>query len=127
MRFLIAGYGNCYRQDDLVGLVLEPMVRQLLENQEIAVKLYLDLQLFPEKAFYLAEFDVVIFIDANAKLLEHGFCLERVAPDMTPPGANLHTLSPGSILTLIDQLELPQPAGAYPLSVSGHSLTLLKT
>jgi len=121
MRVLVAGYGNCYRQDDRAGHVLAPMIHQWLENQGISVELYLDLKLLPEMVFYFSGFDHVVFIDANAQPLKHGFSLKHVVPDTTPPGADLHVLSPGKLLALLGQLDLPQPAGAYLLSVSGHS------
>lgn len=121
MRIYIAGYGNCYRQDDRVGHVLAPMIHQWLENQGIDAELSLELQLLPEMAYDLAGMDFVLFVDAHAQPLENGFSLMEVRPDMTPPGANLHIMSPGRILALMGDLGLPKPATAYLLTVAGHS------
>lgn len=121
MRIYIAGYGNSYRQDDRVGHVLAPMIHQWLENQGIESELSLELQLLPETVYDLAGMDFVLFVDAHAQPLEKGYRLAEVRPDLSPPGANLHIMSPGRLLALMDELGLPKPKSAYLLTVAGHS------
>lgn len=121
MRIFITGYGNCYRQDDRVGHVLAPMIHQWLENLGIESELSLELQLLPETVYDLAGMDFALFVDAHAQPLEKGYLLMEVRPDTSPPGANLHIMSPGRVLALMDELGLPKPAKAYLLTVAGHS------
>jgi len=113
-KILLIGYGNPGRQDDGLG----PAMVVKLEKQGIEhVVLDSDYQLTVEKAYEIAEYQMVIFVDA---------VLEGIAPysfhllDASDPGSvSSHSLSPQTVLYLAKIL-FQAKTKAYLLGIKGY-------
>ncbi len=127
---LLVGYGNPSRRDDGVA---EHILRRLLgklglddaslEEEIVAQAEGLGMvclhQLAPELAETVAEYDVVVFIDAHVEGVPwDDLSLQRVEP-VVEPGMLGHHLKAGVILALCETLYDSRPE-AYLLSVLGH-------
>ncbi len=93
MRTLLIAAGNCQRHDDGVAHA----VLKLLDAESLAV-----FQLTPEVAAHLAGYDTVLFIDADAAVVE--LKIEPVDESGSPSGVFTHSSSPSEIVTLARSL-----------------------
>lgn len=130
MRSLVIGYGNASRRDDGVALhvvnglrvrwglaPLAPLADGWDELGGLRDSLFLQ-QLTPELAATLAEYDLVVFVDAALLQTEAGVAVERVAPALRLAAVS-HHMEPAALLALAAQLFGRAPAG-WLTSVHGH-------
>ena len=121
MKIWIAGFGNIDRQDDGVGIVLAARIAEWINNKGgFDVKLSLEHQLLPELTEELKDVDLAIFVDADMRQYEDGFCIAELCPSSRIEGFNIHSMSPAWLLQLSVQLGTP-PKRALALCVSGAS------
>lgn len=132
MRSLVIGYGNPSRRDDGVALHVvnglrerwgQPTLAPLIDGWDdlggMRDSLFLQ-QLTPELAATLAEYDLVVFVDAALPQMEEPVRLERVAPGLRMAAVS-HHMEPATLLALAGQLYGQAPAG-WLASVRGHDL-----
>jgi len=127
---LIVGYGNLSRRDDGVAFhilqrlrarlglpALEPDAEDELWGKPLGMGF--THQLVPEIAEAMAQYDVVVFVDAH---VAGGYAEPLHWEELSPgyrPGIVSHHLHPASVLALCRTLYGGAPRG-YVLSVLGH-------
>jgi hydrogenase maturation protease len=114
-RILVYGYGNPGRVDDGLG----PALASALEGSVPAgVRVDSNYQLALEDAMAVATHEVVLFVDAAASG-PAPFSLARVATDRRGPHFTTHSVSPGELLAVAEQLS-KEPAVAFVLGIRGY-------
>ena len=120
MRTLIFGYGNVDRQDDGVAwhVLREVMSRQGLQlpegldietNDEMhQVDYVFQLQLMPEVADDLNQYDRVCFVDAHTGAVPEDLHIERVTPGLQKSPFT-HHLTPASLLSIAEMIHHQVP------------------
>lgn len=132
MRTLMIGYGNPSRRDDGVALHVLNALRTRWGRAPLAPwsdgwddlqgtrdSLFLQ-QLTPELAETLAEYDVVVFVDAALPEAGEPVRLSPVEPALRMAAVS-HHMEPGALLALTRQLYGRAPAG-WLVSVRGHDM-----
>ncbi|MHB1296109.1 MAG: hydrogenase maturation protease [Anaerolineae bacterium] len=127
---LVIGYGNVYRRDDgvgfavvnalherLYGRTLDPERDPLERIGEGPIDLLVLHQLVPDLAETLAEYDLVVFVDAHVESLPEPL-MEQEIVSRYKPGLVTHQLHPSSLLALTHDLYHRTPRGII-LSVRG--------
>jgi hydrogenase maturation protease len=113
-RILVYGYGNPGRGDDGLGPALvealEPLAAADLDCES-------DYQLAIEDAASLAKYDVVVFVDADARGPEP-FWFDRVQPTRELSFSS-HSASPGQVVGLAREMFGAQ-VKAYTLGIRGY-------
>jgi len=129
-RKLLIGFGNIYRRDDAVGFVVLNAVRERLGRRLLASDEdgYSDLgheidtlflhQLVPELAELIADYDLVVFVDAHVGMIPDLIREERIEV-CYKPGTVFHQLLPSSLLSMAKEIYGHCPAGVL-LSVRGY-------
>ena len=127
---LIAGFGNTYRRDDGVGLAVVNAVRERLQRplleplddgfddlgHEIdTVVLH---QMVPEVAETVADYDLVIFVDAHLATLPAPIHEEHMNVEYKTPFVS-HQFHPSTVLALAQQMYGKAP-DAVLISILGH-------
>ena len=115
VEILILGYGNPGRLDDGLGPALARAVSAL---QLPAVTVDANYQLTVEDAAEIAEYDVVVFADADVSGPEP-FHVKRIEPGPARVGFSSHSVSPEDVLSLARQLFDAEPE-AYVLGIRGY-------
>ena len=129
-RTLVIGFGNVYRRDDGVGFVVLNALRERLGLPALDVDEYgyddlgheVDTlflhQLVPELAETVAEYDLVVFVDAHVGTIPDPIREEQLVTcyeSATVP----HQLHPCSLLAMARDLYGGEPRGML-LSIRGH-------
>ena len=129
-RVLIIGYGNPDRQDDGVGYqalfclataLKRPISVDMYENLQPMGQnpdLWFDLQLKPEMAEVIAQYDQVFFIDAHTGAVSDDVSWREVSP-IFQTSPLTHHLTPESTLSLCETLYGKKPA-AILISIRGY-------
>jgi hydrogenase maturation protease len=130
LKTLIIGYGNIDRQDDGVAwhVLLDIMQRLGIESLDLEdedlplvwedLEFQFDLQLLPEIAADLANYDRVVFIDAHTGNVAEEVHQETVSSQyQTSPFT--HHLTPATLLSLCDVIHKKHP-DALLVSVRGY-------
>lgn len=108
---LVIGYGNTLRGDDAAGIKAAELIAE--RHPEVAcVCLH---QLVPELSEQLAEYSVVIFIDAQEGITQPNARL--IAPGIEADQPRTHFISPESLLALSQQLYQRIPKQAYIIGI----------
>lgn len=128
---LVCGFGNLYRRDDGVGQAVvsalrERLARPLLdllddgfENLGHAVDTVVLHQLVPELAETLADYDLVIFVDAHAERFPEPLREEHVEASHRVSSFVPHQTHPAAALDLAQRVYGHAPE-AVVLSLRGH-------
>lgn len=113
-RVLLIGYGNPGRRDDGLG----PALAGRIEAEGIpGVSVESGHPLMLEDAATIARFDVVLFVDADAK--GHApYSVTKIEPERTV-GVLAHSLSPGSLLALAEDHYERRPE-AFLVGIRGY-------
>lgn len=100
MRILIIGYGNTLRSDDALGILAAGAL--LRRPLPVDTHVLSCLQLTPELAQTLAEYDRAIFIDAAEAGDEPPGTIQRrpLLPDFTAPPGITHHFTPQTLLAM---------------------------
>lgn len=129
-RTLIAAFGNPFRRDDGAGAAvanaaliqigrepLSPLDDGLgsLGQQIDVIQLH---QLVPELAETVADYDLLILIDAHVGLIEESIVEQRILPSFQPH-LIAHQTRPSSVLALSHMMVGRAPEGVL-LSLRGH-------
>lgn len=129
-RTLVAGFGNAYRRDDGVGRVVVNALREQLgrppldimddgfEDLGHAVDTVVLHQLVPELAETLADYDLVIFVDAHVGTVPVLIHEERLAVSYRTPFVS-HQCHPSTVLALTRQMHGHAPEAVL-LSLRGY-------
>jgi hydrogenase maturation protease len=129
-RTLVCGFGNPYRRDDGVGrAVVNALCERLgrlpldalddgLDDLGHAVDTAVLHQLTPELAETLADYDLVIFVDAHMGNVPEDIREERLEAAHRTPFV-YHQTHPATVLALAQQMHGQAPAGIL-LSLRGH-------
>ena len=132
MRSLVIGYGNPSRRDDGVAWHVvnalrrrwgQPALPPLADGWEDLGgrrdTLFLQ-QLTPELAATVAEYDLVVFVDASLLPTQEPVRVGPVAPRYRLAAIS-HHLDPAALLALSEQLNGRAPQG-FLVSIQGHDL-----
>jgi len=116
---LLIGYGNPGRLDDGLGPALAEAATRLAGNRRIGDRLTVEscFQLAVEHAAQVANFDVVIFADADLRGPEP-YRFERLQPS-TEAAFTTHHVEPATLLGLARDLFGATPE-AYVLGIRGY-------
>ncbi len=116
LKTFIVGYGNPGRQDDGLG---PAFVSQLTVSQDLpeGVEVESAYQLEVELAATMAEFDLVVFVDACLDA-SGPFYFRQIQPDSSGAGFGSHSLTPQALLALAQVVYGYQPL-AYVLGIRG--------
>ena len=114
-RVLVVGYGNPSRRDDGVGHHVVQGVRDRAVEGVSTVALH---QLEPELVETLKDYDLVIFVDANADQTAEGLKITPVEAAYRP-SAFTHLMSPSWLLALTRALYHRGPK-AFIVGVPGY-------
>ncbi len=113
-KILVYGFGNPGRQDDGLG----PAIIERLENEGIhGIETDCNYQLNIEDAYFVAENDIVVFVDASINA-EEPFSFERIEPS-SEITFTTHSMSPQSVLALCAEL-YEKKLDAYVLGIRGY-------
>lgn len=131
MRVLVLGFGNLYRRDDGVGRVVVNGVRARLGRAPLdalgdgfdglgrSVDTAVLHQLVPELAETVADYDLVIFVDAHVAGVAEPLREERIGPLCRSSSFVSHQTHPAMVLDLAEKMYGQAPA-AVMLSLRGH-------
>lgn len=130
MRILVLGYGNPDREDDGVAWHILTRLASLLgqpapiEPEELfpddqPVALSFSLQLTPDHAEMIAQYDVVWFVDAHTGRVPEDLHIEVVKPEFQNSPFT-HHFTPQSCLSLASTLYHAQPVCEL-ISVRGYA------
>jgi hydrogenase maturation protease len=112
---LLLAIGNTGRGDDGIGWCFaDTMADQKLKGLNIEYRY----QLQVEDALLVADFPIVIFVDASENKLENGYLLKPCYPD-TQYFFSSHIQSPETILYLTETLYNKSPK-AFTLEIEGY-------
>ncbi|MCX7682509.1 MAG: hydrogenase maturation protease [Anaerolineae bacterium] len=129
-RILVCGFGNVYRRDDGAGYAVINALRErlgrppldLLDDGFTDLGHTLDTivlhQLMPELAETLADYDLVVFIDAHMGNVAEEVREERLEAAHRTPFVH-HQMHPATLLALAQQMYGRAPVGIL-LSVRGY-------
>ena len=112
---LVVGYGNPGRLDDGLGPALAEAIDELSLP---GVTVDVDYQLTVELAATAAEYDIVVFVDADVSGPEP-FWVKRAEAAESGLGFSSHSLQPADVLALVRDLFQAEPQ-AYILGVRGY-------
>ncbi len=127
---LVAGFGNTYRRDDGVGFAVVNAVRERLERPPLEPlddgfdDLGHDLdtivlhQMVPELAETVADYELVIFVDAHVATLPEPIHEERMDVEYKTPFVS-HQFHPSTVLALAQQMYGKAPEAVL-ISILGH-------
>jgi hydrogenase maturation protease len=105
MKVWVAGFGNEYREDDAIGLLLAGRVHRFLSGEPgVEVALRLEHQLLPELADELGDADAAVFCDASVGDAPPGFSIREILPDPRLGGFNIHSMGPEWLLALAERV-----------------------
>jgi hydrogenase maturation protease len=112
---LIIGIGNNTRQDDGLGWsFLDALKKEGFNTNNLLYKY----QLMVEDAELIANYEVVIFVDAFKNHLENGFSIEKLKP--APKFEfTTHTVPPSQLLCLCKDIYKKEP-NAFVLKIQGY-------
>ncbi|MGK5084329.1 hydrogenase maturation protease [Bdellovibrionota bacterium FG-1] len=114
---LIYGIGNLARQDDGLGIRLVEMLEAA--GPPKGMSLESNYQLNAEDALLIAQYDVVIFVDAaTGQDGEAAFGIKKVNPT-SEITFSTHAMSFGSVLALCERM-CPKTPTAYLLTMPGY-------
>ncbi len=132
-RILIIGYGNPDREDDgvawhvLMALAEQygiPVPEDYLDGlfpENSSLDLLTALQLTPEMAETIAEYDAVCFVDAHTGAMPEDLNIVSLKP-IFQNSPFTHHMTPDSVLSIVKELYSKQPV-ALLVSIRGYSFT----
>ena len=130
-RTLVCGFGNLYRRDDGVGRAVVNKVRERLGHASLhplddgfnelgrsidTIALH---QLVPEMAEIVADYELVIFVDAHVADLSQLLREERIVPAYRSTSFVSHQTHPAMVLELAEKMYGHAPQ-AVMLSLPGY-------
>ncbi len=133
-RTLVAAFGNVYRRDDGAGRAVVNALREQLGRPPLdlmddgfddlghRVDTVVLHQLAPELAETVANYDLVIMVDAHVASLPEPLHQERIAAQYQAPTFVSHLTAPGTILKLAHEMHGRAPDGEL-LSLRGHDFS----
>ena len=128
---MVAAFGNVYRRDDGAGRAVVNALREQLGRPPLdllddgfddlghRVDTVVLHQLAPELAETVANYDLVIMVDAHVAGLPEPLHQERIAAQYQAPTLVSHLTAPGTILKLAHEMYGRVPDGEL-LSLRGH-------
>lgn len=120
---LVFACGNPSRGDDSLGpLLIERLAKQQRAGDLRQVDLLTDFQLQVEHAMDLKDRELVVFADATASGPEP-FAFSEVHPE-TEIGYTTHSMSPGAVLRVFEQVTGGDAPPARLLAIRGYAFNL---
>jgi len=120
-QILIIGWGNVLRADDAAGFLAAEQLQQYYRDDP-DVKVIASHQLTPEMALDISGSDFVVFLDASSAE-EPGTISQSLIPPDTVHSGFTHQLTPGTLLSLAEQLYGHAP-DAVGITLAGWSFKL---
>ena len=125
-KILIYGYGNPGRQDDGIGARFVELADAWIEKEKLA-GVYTDCnyQLNIEDAATIAEYDIVVFVDASVVEEVEVFKLETIQPHDATIEFTMHAVSTSYVVDLCQKLYNKHPE-AYVLHVKAYEFEFIE-
>jgi hydrogenase maturation protease len=119
---LVYGYGNPGRQDDGLGIAIIEKLEAWAQQEGINnVKFDSNYQLNIEDAYNIAEYDIVLFVDASIESLESYAISEVIASEKV--NFTMHASSPSFVLDLCQKIYSRYPE-TYLFHIKGYEWEL---
>ncbi|HPT69718.1 MAG TPA: hydrogenase maturation protease [Syntrophomonas sp.] len=108
-KILVYGYGNPGRQDDGLGARFIELIDDWIAGEKIQnIDTDTNYQLNVEDAATIADYDVVVFVDASVADIED-YKLEKVVPDNATIEFTMHAVSVAYVLDLCQKIYHKHP------------------
>jgi len=119
-KILIYGYGNPGRKDDGLGAAFVELVDKWICKEQLD-NIFTDCnyQLNIEDAAIVAEYDIVIFVDASVVEDLESFKIEEVKPDNASIEFTMHAVSTSYVIDLSQKIYGKSPS-AYVLHIKAY-------
>jgi hydrogenase maturation protease len=117
---LIYGYGNPGRQDDGLGARFAELCEEWVQSNNIPnVTIDCNYQLNVEDSALIADFDMVVFVDASVVEDVKDFRLETIKPDNARIEFSMHAVSVGYVVDLCNKIYGKSPQ-SYVLHIRAY-------
>ncbi len=126
MRILIYGYGNPGRQDDGIGARFTELIDQWSAKENMPhITTDCNYQLNIEDASVIADYDMVIFVDASVVEDIENFRMDTVKPDDASIEFTMHAVSVAYIVDLCNKIYNKTPK-TYVLHIKAESFDFIE-
>ena len=120
-RVLVLACGNALRGDDGVALHIASCVNGVCGPDTMV---HTDQQWAPELAQPISQAEMVVFLDASARMPPGEIACSELGTGSTSASSFTHEISPQALLALAQNLYGSRPSRAYLLTVGGASFDL---
>ena len=125
-KILIYGYGNPGRQDDGIGAQFVEMVDEWIKTEQLYfISTDCNYQLNIEDAATIADFDIVLFVDASVVEDLVDYKLETIEPNDATIEFTMHAVSTSFVVDLCQKLYGKTPH-AYVLHVKAYEFDFIE-
>ncbi len=119
-KILVYGYGNPGRQDDGLGEQFVELVEKFIEEENLSnISTDCNYQLNIEDAALIADYDVVIFVDASTVEEVENFRLDKIEPNDATIEFTMHAVSTAYVVDLCRKMYNKIPE-AYVLHIKAY-------
>jgi hydrogenase maturation protease len=125
-KILIYGYGNPGRQDDGIGERFVKLTDEWIEQEQLTgISTDCNYQLNIEDAATIADFDIVVFVDASVVEEVTEFKLETIQPNDATIEFTMHAVSTSYVVDLCQKLYGKTPQ-AYVLHIKAYEFDFIE-
>lgn len=125
-KILIYGYGNPGRQDDGIGERFVKLIDEWIEQEHLTgISTDCNYQLNIEDAATIADFDIVVFVDASVVEEVEVFKLETIQPNDATIEFTMHAVSTSFVVDLCQKLYNKHPE-AYVLHIKAYEFDFIE-
>ncbi len=125
-KILIYGYGNPGRQDDGIGARFTELFEKWKEEQNLDhISVDCNYQLNIEDSAVIAEYDMVIFVDASIVEDVENYRLEKIKPDDATIEFTMHAVSVSYVVDLCNKIYGKTPE-SYVLHIKAYEFDFIE-
>jgi hydrogenase maturation protease len=125
-KILVYGYGNPGRQDDGIGARFTELFEKWKDEQKLEhINVDCNYQLNIEDAALIADYDVVIFVDASIVEDVENYRLETIKPDDATIEFTMHAVSVSYVVDLCNKIYGKTPE-SYVLHIKAYEFDFIE-
>ncbi len=125
-KILVYGYGNPGRQDDGLGARFTELFEKWVQEQKHNnISVDCNYQLNIEDSAYIAEYDLVVFVDASIVEEVENYKLEPAKPDDATIEFTMHAVSVSYVVDLCQKIYGKTPE-AYVLHIKAYEFDFIE-